>query len=184
MSDANNLSDFFAAQSQRKKKGKAAAPAKKKPAAAEDAAKEEKKEEIVAAAAKPETQPETAQDFADSSDEESNTIVINEGKQKIKDRKELEASKKSKEAESSDATAGWGLGSKMGVVDNTPTTKPGANTAAGGFGTKAAGGGMMSFGKPQFTRKQKGIMDNQDFPDLESANKASGEKEQTKANSS
>lgn len=63
-------------------------------------------------AAQPEAQTTPAQDFADSSDEESNTIVINEGRKKIIDRKDLEASKKKEEEE--DATAGWGLGSKLG----------------------------------------------------------------------
>jgi hypothetical protein len=29
-------------------------------------------------------------------------------------------------------------------------------------------GAKMSFGKPTFTRKIRGIMDNQDFPDLDS----------------
>ena len=40
----------------------------------------------------------------------------------------------------------------------------------------------MSFGKPMFTRKAKGIMDNQDFPDLESASKGGNASEQSKAN--
>jgi len=62
----------------------------------------------------PEQQP-PAQDFADSSDDESNTIVLNEGRQKVIDRKDLEASKKNnREEDSSDAVGGWGLGSKFG----------------------------------------------------------------------
>lgn len=103
--------------------------------------------------------------------------MINEGRQKIIDRKDLEASKKNKEDESSDATAGWGLGSKLGQVEESPTYKPSAAAA------KSSGGAGMNFGKPMFTRKNKGIMDNQDFPDLESAAKGGNAPEQSKANS-
>lgn len=111
MSDAQNLNDFFAQQSKKKKNKKAGGAQKAKPAAA-NSADEEIKDEPVAVV--PESQTTPAQDFADSSDEESNTIVINEGRQKIIDRKDLEASKKNKEDESSDAIGGWGLGSKLG----------------------------------------------------------------------
>ena len=85
MTDAKNLNDFFSQQSKRKKTKKAGA-AKATPATATEAIDEEIKNEPVVA------QPTPAQDFADSSDEESNTIVINEGRQKIIDRKDLEAS--------------------------------------------------------------------------------------------
>ena len=63
----------------------------------------------------PAQQPQPAQDFADSSDEESNTIVINEGRQKIIDRKDIEASKKKEgTGEANDAAGGWNLGAKLG----------------------------------------------------------------------
>lgn len=178
MSDAKNLNDFFAQHSKKKKNKKAGETKQAKPAAAEEPQNEETKNEAVSA--QPEAQTTPAQDFADSSDEESNTIVINEGRKKIIDRKELEASKKSKEEEKTDAAAGWGLGTKIGQVEENTVSKPVSSTA------KAPGAGGLSFGKPTFTRKAKGIMDNQDFPDLESANKggSSAQQEQSKANSS
>ena len=101
--------------------------------------------------------------------------MINEGRKKIIDRKDLEASKKVKEEE--DASAGWGLGSKIGTVEeNTTFNKPSATGPP-------KGSGGMSFGKPMFTRKAKGIMDNQDFPDLDAAAQKGGAPEQSKANS-
>lgn len=147
MSDAKNLNDFFAQQSKKKKNKKAGNANNPEPAAAPQ--KEETKAEPVAA--QPDAQTTPAQDFADSSDEESNTIVINEGRKKIIDRKDLEASKKSKEEESADAAAGWGLGTKMGKIEENTTSKPMAAAAKGSSG--------MSFGKPTFSRKAKGIMD-------------------------
>jgi len=50
----------------------------------------------------------------------------------------------------------------------------------------------MNFGRPTFTRKQKGIIDTQDFPDLDSTAAAAGtttqantqDQQQSKANSS
>lgn len=99
--------------------------------------------------------------------------MINEGRKKIIDRKELEASKKVKEEE--DATAGWGLGSKLGQVEENTTSKPTSGPPKGSGG--------MSFGKPTFTRKAKGIMDNQDFPDIDSSAQRGNAPAESKANS-
>jgi hypothetical protein len=55
------------------------------------------------------------------------------------------------------------LGSKLGKVEET-TSLPTTASAKG-----PPTGAKMNFGKPSFTRKQKGIMDTQDFPDLDSA---------------
>ena len=63
----------------------------------------------------------------------------------------------------------------------------GADASSGSLPNAAAakgpqtGGLKMAFGKPTFTRKQKGIMDQQDFPDLEAANTGSGEQTRSKA---
>lgn len=83
--------------------------------------------------------------------------MLNEGRQKIVDRKDIEASKKKGE-ETTDATAGWGLGSKLGEVSQGPTSASAAQGTAA-RATGAQGGGRMNFGKPMFSRKQKGIMD-------------------------
>lgn len=64
--------------------------------------------------------PVPAQDFADSSDDESNQIVINEAQKKIVDRKELEANKKDEE----EGNAGWGLGSMLGADASETSSMP------------------------------------------------------------
>lgn len=179
MSDPSNLDNFFASQSKKSKKNtKKAAPKKAASAAPEQSAVEEVKADPVAAA-QPEPTPAVAAgpNFGeDSSDEESNTIVINDSRQKIIDRKDLEASKKNKAEDAGDSVAGWGLGSKMGQVDNTPSQPSAASAKA-----PAMGGKGMNFGKPTFSRKQKGIMDNQDFPDIGSAATASANNAPTRS---
>lgn len=168
MSDAQNLNDFFAQQSKKNKKTKKGA--KSKPAARKDSDEETKEATSAAAATQPEATQQPAQDFADSSDDESNTIVLNEGSKKIVDRKDLEAGQKKKETEA-EGLAAWGLGSKLGQapeMDNQPSKAP-----LRGVDRSAAGGaGQINFGKPTFTRKQKGIMDTTDFPDLDDSTKA------------
>ena len=84
MSDAKNLNDFFAQNSKKNKKAKKPA-AKAKPAAAEETREEEVKVEATPAV-KTESTPAASssqpaqQDFADSSDDESKTIQINDGR--------------------------------------------------------------------------------------------------------
>jgi hypothetical protein len=102
---------------------------------------------VATPAVQPETQPTPAQDFADSSDDESNTIVLNEGRQKVIDRKDLEATKKH-EDDSSDAVAGWGLGSKLGQGQSAETSSASQPSFASATGPKT--GGNMNFGKPMF----------------------------------
>lgn len=86
----------------------------------------------------------------------------------IIERKDLEAKKQKKE-ESSDAAAGWGLGTKLGQAaeQQSESSMPSSAPAKG-----PQMGAKMSFGKPMFSRKQKGIMDQQDFPDLDAASGA------------
>jgi len=165
MSDAQNLNDFFAQQSKKNKKSKKGA-AKTKPAAAKQAEEEKAENTAAAAATQPEPTKEPAQDFADSSDDESNQIVINEGSKKIVDRKDLEAGQKKKETEA-EGLAAWGLGTKIGQAPETDS-KP---SMAPLKGVDKSGAGQIQFGKPTFTRKQKGVMDTQDFPDLDDTTK-------------
>lgn len=103
------------------------------------------------------------QDYADSSDEENNLVVAS---QEIIERKDLEASK-NKKTEDNDLAAGWGLGSKLGQAAET-NDNASAPSFSSAKGPQMGMGGSISFGKkpPMFTRKQKGIMDN-DFPDLD-----------------
>lgn len=49
--------------------------------------------------------------------------MINDGRQKVIDRKELEASKKNAEDEKNDTTDGWGLGSKFGQQQSENASK-------------------------------------------------------------
>mmetsp|Transcript_10572 Transcript_10572/g.13066 ORF Transcript_10572/g.13066 Transcript_10572/m.13066 type:complete len:223 (+) Transcript_10572:125-793(+) len=159
MSDA--LNDFFAQNAKKKNKKKAPAP-KAQPAAVEQTEEAPSTTATAAATAQPEPQPSPAQDYADSSDDESNIVVA---KKEIIERKDLVA-KKTKEEEKSDGAAGWGLGSKLGQAPEQ------SNEGSMPFSAPARGpqtGSKMSFGKPMFSRKQKGIMDQQDFPDLDAA---------------
>jgi len=149
MSDANNLDDFFAQQSKRKTKAKKGPATKAKPAAAATQNAEERKDtETEKTTGQPEAQPTPAQDFADSSDDESNQIVINEDRRKIVDRKELEASKK-KGDDKGDGASGWGLGTAIGKAAQDESTNKISATAKG-----PQTGVKMNFGKPSFTRKQ------------------------------
>jgi hypothetical protein len=169
MSDPSNLDNFFA-QNKKKKGAKKTAATKKTPAAAPEQTRAEEEVKADPASAQPEPVAAVAgPDFGDSSDEESNTIVIND-RQKIVDRKDLEASKKNKAEDANDSVAGWGLGTKFGQVDNTPLYQPSMASAAKSTG---ATGPKMNFGRPMFTsNKRKGVMDNSDFPDLDSTAQA------------
>lgn len=171
MSDAQNLNDFFAQQSKKNKKTKKGAANKSKAAARKDSDEEIKEATSAAAATQPEaSKQQPAQDFADSSDDESNTIVLNEGSKKIVDRKDLEAGQKKKESEA-EGLAAWGLGSKLGQAPETES-QPSKAPLRGVDRSAAGGAGQINFGKPTFTRKQKGVMDTQDFPDLDDSTKA------------
>ena len=75
--------------------------------------------------------------------------MINEGRQKLVDRKELEASKKNREEEKVDASAGWGLGTKLGQPAEDPSSSMPSSASAKG----PQKGGNLNFGKPMFTRK-------------------------------
>ena len=169
MSDAKDLNEFFAKAGSKKNKKKQAAT-KAKAAAAVDEPKEveDVKEEVKqAAAAQPEAQPPT-QDYADSSDDESNQIIVD--KQKVVDIKDVEAKKKKKQKEEADGNADWlGLGS--GLRNKADDSAAGANQSmsAAAKGPGAPTGGRIQFGKgpPTFTSKKKGIMGNEDFPDLD-----------------
>ena len=115
MSDAKNLNDFFAQNSKKKKQKKVPPKAQQAAAAAEETATAESPSSVpaqasAAAASMPEPQPAPAQDYADSSDDEGNLVVSNK---EIIERKDLEAKKQKKE-ETSDLSAGWGLGTKLG----------------------------------------------------------------------
>jgi len=176
----SDLNDFFAQNSKKTKKQPKAA-AKRNPAAA----KETQAEPATAAAVQQPVADAAQNDFAEnSSDDESNTVVIAEGRSKIIDKKDLEA-KKTKE--DSDPTGGWGLGSKMGQAPETGPSTTGASRPAGnkGMGGMGGMGGMVFGGKPTFTRKTKGIMDG-DFPDISlaeaAANKSTTNAPQSKAN--
>jgi len=184
MSDAKNLNDFFAQNSKKKKQKKVPPKAQQAAAADEETATAESPSSVpaqasAAAASMPEPQPAPAQDYADSSDDEGNLVVSNK---EIIERKDLEAKKQKKE-ETSDLSAGWGLGTKLGQAAQEQPNEPSMASFATAKGPQT--GAKMSFGKPMFSRKQKGIMDQQDFPDLDdasgggfkggaSANKAAG----------
>ena len=130
-------------------------------------APDQKKEEEAQAAAKTPVEPEKATAFDSDSDDENATVVLNnDGSSKIKDRKEVEAKKRSKEEQKERMESGWGLGSKVGTTQAKAEAKEEKKTAK----TKADGAfgiGSINFkGKPQFMKSsKKGIM-SEDFPDL------------------
>ena len=55
--------------------------------------------------------------------------MLNEGRQKIVDRKDIEASKKKGE-ETADAADGWGLGTKLGEGSQAQTSASSAQPSA------------------------------------------------------
>jgi len=96
-------------------------------------------------------------------------VLNNDGSSKIKDRKEVEAKKRSKEEQKERMESGWGLGSKFGTTERQPKKeerqdKPALTKADGAIGI--SGFNFKGKGKPQFMKSsKKGIM-SEDFPDL------------------
>lgn len=96
-------------------------------------------------------------------------VLNNDGSSKIKDRKEIEAKKRSKEEQKERMESGWGLGSKFGTTERNPKKeereeKPALTKADGAVGI--SGFNFKGKGLPQFSKgSRKGIM-SEDFPDL------------------
>ena len=109
----SDLNAFFAQNSKKnKKQTKVAAKPKRAAAAETNTAEADQAEPAQAATAQQPVAEAQQNDFADnSSDDESNTVVIAEGRSKIVDKKDLEAKKTKEDA---DPTGGWGLGSRIG----------------------------------------------------------------------
>ena len=130
---------------------------------------DEKKEEVPAASKTPVEQEKVAAFESDSDDENATVVLNNDGSSKIKDRKEVEAKKRSKEEQKERMESGWGLGSKFGTTERQPRKeereeKPALTKADGAIGI--SGFNFKGKGKPQFMKSsKKGIM-SEDFPDL------------------